>query len=309
MSNSKKRSRSQNLSANEVAIANTIEKEINEVFTVDITNCNRIKMDTFINNPNIINEYITYLNRNIKEGIITFRDINYVRKGKIINISLDKDNSNNIEIIYNNDKDTGKTYKIIIKFFIEHIYIVGNTIFYLEPAYKYKYRQENTPIFNNVNQTYININYFQPVKKSFVTPSRRSIKTLTSGKPFYRLSTDRQLKYSRESDANIKLITDISYLKQKFKGSNIDTYIEELRNKLLLKATNENEKEQINDYFNKLKKRYYDDINMPPPPPSKRTRLEGGNIKPIKKVRKVYSDNNNRKYIKYNKNIIIYLNL
>ena len=307
MSNSKKRSRSQKLSGSEVAIANTIEREINDVFTAGIKNCKRINMDTFISNPDIINKYIDYLNKNIEKGIITFRDINYVRKGKIINISLDKDNSNNIEIIYNNDKDTGKTYKIIIKFFIEHIYIVGNTIFYLEPAYKY--RQENTPIFNNVNQTYININYFQPVKKSFVTPSRRSIKTLTSGKPFYRLSIDRQLKYSRESDANIKLITDISYLKQEFKGNNIDTYIEELRNKLLLKATNEKEKEQINDYFNKLKTRYYEDINMPPPPPSKRTRLIGGNIKPIKKVRKVYSDNNNRKYIKYNKNIIIYLNL
>lgn len=304
MSNSKKRSRSQKLSGSEVAIANTIEKEINEVFTGDITNCKRIKMDTFINNPNIINEYITYLNKNIKEGIITFRDINFARKGKIINISLDTIKPNNIKIIYNDNHR--KTYDIIINLFIEHIYIVGNTIFYLEPAYKY--RQENTPIFNNVNQTYININYFQPVKKSFVTPSRRSIKTLTSGKPFYRLSIDRQLKYIRESDANIKLITDISYLKQKFKGSNIDTYIEELRNKLLLKATNEKEKEQINDYFNKLKKRYYDDINMPPPP-SKRTRLTGGNIKPIKKVRKVYSDNNNRKYIKYNKNIIIYLNL
>lgn len=49
------------------------------------------------------------------------------------------------------------------------------------------------------------------------------------------------------------------------------------------------------------------------PPPSKRSRisdlrtLHGGNAKSIKKVRKVYIDNNNRKYIKYNKNIIVYL--
>lgn len=307
-SSGKKSSKSQKI---DPIVANTVEMEINNVFTDSIKTYNRIKIDSFYSNTSIITDYIKYLNYNIHNNVITLRDVNFTRKGKIIDISLDSTNNNNIKIKYNDYNSTSKLYDINVKTFVENIYILNNnTIFYLSPGFKF--RKEKTPKFASIIPTYININYFKPTKKSFVTPSKRSIKTSTSGKPFYSLPTDKQLKHSRSNDDEIKIATDVVYLLQNFKGNNIDTYIDNLKTTLLAKATTDFEKNKINNYCDELKKRYNDSISMPPPP-SKKSRISdvnpllGGNTKSIKKVRKVYIDNNNRKYIKYNKNIIVYL--
>ncbi len=66
---------------------------------------------------------------------------------------------------------------------------------------------------------------------------------------------------------------------------------------------------EINEFYKKLKEDLIQKIQMPAPPPRKKIKLNetngGSSCKKIK--RKVYIDKNGKEFIKYDKNIIIYL--
>jgi hypothetical protein len=323
------------LSAGEEKNAIVVERAINNFFTSERGLI--YKQINSIDNLELIIKYITYLNSKIQSNKITLTDVNVERKGKITEIRYDDSNS---DIKYKYEKGGDKVYPVMLKTFIKDIYIYNDTnIFFLMPL---KFRKANTPIFNQINIQKVEVDTLLPKssEKSFAVPQSRipmryelmrtfstsALKRKASSgksssstlKPFSSYTPYEKSLKLRDSDYNIKFMTDVTKILNELKRNpllDIKDYLKgpkELEMQKVKRITDDKQKQtktnEINNYYKRIIRKVIEIQQSKGPSGKKqRTTLIGGDNSMKKIIRKVYTDNKYRKYIKYNKNTIIYL--
>ena len=296
----------------EKKIAYQVENAINYFFNIQEMKCLTVAYDKLYNYEYIIKELCKCINT----SKMTLSDVNVNINGIITDIRIKADNNEQIEIKYYKN---AKYYTIYIYAFINNIYICDNKIFLLISAYKFN--KEKTLFYNSIIKQRIDMKGFEdiinkcndknPVSYVAIDNRKRQPVFFNLPKLFNR---NRNPNKDKDDDELIKLKTDIIMLyniidnleisiQQKIEYLN--NKIEEIKRIELNKELTQQKINKINIYFNNLKKEVTDKILMPPPQAAKKQRREGGTNKKI--TRKIYIDNKGKLYIKFKKDIIIYL--
>lgn len=269
---------------------------LNNPFIIPINSTNNTDKISFINN----------LLKRIKDNNLIIYDINQGSKGNLQNITL---NQNQDSILYNYEKEPTNRRKIDIDYFINNIYYNNS-----DGREKILLSYQSIPIhskeFSNKNDIYLefkNINIFFE-------------NTVVSS-----MTYDSFLKFEKDLNYSIKKKTDMFYIisqlnkinNQTDKRKKLNEIINELKKNEIEKNADklnqidfEKFKNNVEITYNQIREeilKLLEEIDREMmPPPSKRKKIGGKGKK--KMQRKVYIDDKGRKYIKYDKDTIIYLN-
>jgi|688.fasta_scaffold409808_1 hypothetical protein len=332
------------LTSAQIQNATVVENAINNFFTDKKTlTYKKINPDFTDENLLLMIDYIKYLNYQINRNEITLTDVNELKKGKITEIIYD----DQTKIKYKFEKGGDKEYSVSLTVFIKNIYIYNDTdIFFLTPLYfrkdktpifkhiKPKTVAVKTLIFTVPQSRTILSKRTRDLMSTYSTSALKrkepSYKSSSSTlKPFSSLNIDEQILTLNTSDYNTMLMTDVAKILSELKKSDkfdINKYLDEAKKLDIRRANLIKNKElkktrliNIEKYYNDIKEFFIKKNHIMEPYVKKQTSHEssvkkqrttpvtGGNNIKIKIIRKVYTDNKYRKYIKYNKNTIIYL--
>jgi hypothetical protein len=334
------------LTAAEINTAIVVENAINNFFTESKTlTYKKIDPDFTSTNLKLIIKYIKYLNNQIKRNKITLTDVNFKKKGKITEIIYD-DETRKIKYKYQNGGDTEYSAQLQVFIKNIYIYN-DNDIFFLIPlkfrktntpnynsieitkvavetllptlsVQSFEVPQSRTRLSHGLMSTFSTNALERKTLKRKAPSSKSSSSTL---KPLSSLNLHEQTLALNKSDYNIRVMTDVAKILSELKKTDkfdINEYIKipklldiqkanlmtKGKRKTAKLASIEKYYKHIIEIFNKKQKLQESLVKKQK---LQESSVKGGNNIKIKIIRKVYTDNKYRKYIKYNKNTIIYL--